>query len=146
RRLALALEETARDASRRVGVLTVVHREGEEIDPLPRAAGVAGRDEHHRIAHAHDDGAVGLPGPLARLDAQRAAAERNLTFVHNYPSQSSESECRERMLKSAGCRVRSAECGRSVRSAGCRECGESAACTITVRRVSSTACSVSATP
>ena len=58
-----------------VGVLAVVHGEREEVDALAGAAGVAGRDEDHRVAHPDDDRAVGLLGPLASLDRQGTAAE-----------------------------------------------------------------------
>ena len=69
-RLAFALEEAAGDAARGVGVFAVVDRERQEVDAFARARRVARRDEHHRVAQADDDGAVGLLGQLAGLDRQ----------------------------------------------------------------------------
>ena len=69
-RLAFALEEAAGDASRRVGVFAVVDRQRQEIDPFARTGGTAGRDEHHRVAEADDDGAVGLFGQLAGFETE----------------------------------------------------------------------------
>ena len=40
--------------------------------PSRGARGVTRRDEHHRVAHADDDGAVGLLGQPAGLDRQGA--------------------------------------------------------------------------
>ena len=68
RGLAFALEEAARDASRGVGVFTVVDREREEIDPFARRCRTARRDEHHRVAEADDDGAARLLGELAGFE------------------------------------------------------------------------------
>ena len=35
---------------------------------------------HHRVAHAHDDGAVGLLGQSARLDGEGVLADLNLAL------------------------------------------------------------------
>ena len=73
------------NAARRVGVLAVVHRERQEIDALAGVGGVAGGDEHHRVAVADDGRAVGLLGQLARLDGQGLLAQSQFTFVHVTP-------------------------------------------------------------
>ena len=80
--LAFALEEAARDAARRVGVFTVVDRERKEVDALAGARRVAGRDDHHRVAHADDGGAVGLLGQPTRLDGEGVRADLNLALDH----------------------------------------------------------------
>ena len=68
RRLAFTLEEPAGDASGRVGVLAVVDRQGEEINPLAGAGRTAGGDEDHGVARTDDDRTVGLLGEFAGLD------------------------------------------------------------------------------
>ena len=73
--LALALEEPAGNATRRVGVLAVVDGQRQEVNAFAGAARAAGRDEHHGVAHADDHRAVGLLCPLARLDRQRPTPE-----------------------------------------------------------------------
>ena len=80
-RLALALEESARDAARRVGVFAVVDREREKVDAVARVGRVAGGDDDHRVARADDDGAVGLFGQLAGFDRKRAGAERDFASM-----------------------------------------------------------------
>jgi hypothetical protein len=73
---ALALEEAARDAPRRVGLLLVVDGEREEIlARLDLAAADAGH-QHHGVVHGHEHGAVGLAGDLSRLERHLVAAER----------------------------------------------------------------------
>ena len=57
-----ALDESARDASGGVGVLAVVHREGEEVDALAGVGVGASGGENHVIANAHDAGTVCLLG------------------------------------------------------------------------------------
>ena len=74
--LAFALEEAAGNAARGIGVFTVVDRQRQEINSFARARGVACGDEHHGVAHADHDGAVGLLGEAARLDRQGMGAER----------------------------------------------------------------------
>ena len=44
--------------------------------PTRGVRGVAGGDDHHRVARADDDGAVGLLGELAGFNGDRAGAER----------------------------------------------------------------------
>ena len=68
RRLAFALEEAAGDAARRVGVLAIVDRQRQEVDPLARVRRAAGGDEHDRVAEADDDRAAGLFGQLAGFE------------------------------------------------------------------------------
>jgi hypothetical protein len=68
--LAFALEEAAGNAAGGIGVFAVVDGERQEIDSFTRARGVTRRDEHHRVADADDDAAVGLFGEPARLDRQ----------------------------------------------------------------------------
>ena len=81
-RLAFALEESAGDAARRVGVFLVVDRQREEVDAFARVGRRAGGDEHHRVARADDDGAVGLLGQPAGLDGDGPAADGNFACVH----------------------------------------------------------------
>src|SRR5439155_22151793 len=76
-RLALALEETAGNAARGVGVFAVVDRERQEIDPFARRRGATGRHEDDRIAESDDDGSARLLGELAGLKLQRLAADGN---------------------------------------------------------------------
>ena len=65
---ALPAEERAGDLARRVHPLLDVDGQGEEVGPLPHASRRGGGDEHHGVADAPDDGAVGLHGELARLE------------------------------------------------------------------------------
>jgi hypothetical protein len=80
-RLAFALEEAARDAPRRVGVLAVVDGQREEVDSLACVRRAAGGDEHHRIAGADDDRAVGLLGQFARLEGDGARSNLDLALL-----------------------------------------------------------------
>ena len=73
--LALALEEAAGNASRRVGVFAVIDREREEVDALAWAVGAAGGDEHHRVARADNHRAAGLFGQLARFEPDGTLAD-----------------------------------------------------------------------
>ena len=81
-RFAFALEESAGDAARRVGVLAVIDGQRQEVDALTRGGRMAGGDEHHRVALPDDDGSVRLLGQLACLDRQVLLADLNLTLVH----------------------------------------------------------------
>ena len=81
-RLAFALEEPAGDASRGVGVLLVVAGERQEIDPFARVGVRAGGHQHHRVAQADDDGAVGLLGDAPGFDGNRASADGNVACMH----------------------------------------------------------------
>ena len=81
-RLALALEEATRDPSGGVGVLAVVDGERKEVDALAGARRRARRDDDHRVAVAHRDGAVRLLGQLARIDGERPSADLYLGRVH----------------------------------------------------------------
>ena len=66
---ALALEEAAGDLPGGVHALLDVDGEREEVRALARLHPPLRRREHHRLAGADDDGAVGLLGELARLEA-----------------------------------------------------------------------------
>ena len=81
-RLAFALEEAAGDPARRVGVLAVVDRQRQEVDALARVRRGAGGHEHHRVARAHDDGAVRLLGQPAGLDRQRLSPDGDVACMH----------------------------------------------------------------
>ena len=77
RGLALALEEAAGDASRRVGVFAVVDRQREEVD-VARAGGARSGHEHHGVAGSDDHRAVGLLGELAGFEGHRAGSDLDL--------------------------------------------------------------------
>jgi len=81
-RLPLALEEPARDPARGVRVLAVVHRQRQEVDPLPLGGRVARGDQDDRVAEPDHDRAVGLLGQLARLEGQDPAPDGEFTLVH----------------------------------------------------------------
>ena len=77
-----ALDESARDASRGVGVLAVVNREREKVDALAGIGVGAGGGENHVFANAHDAGAVCLLGQLAGFKANGlTAVQLNCYFV-----------------------------------------------------------------
>src|SRR6185503_11537191 len=79
---ALALEEAARNAPRRVGVLTVVDGQRQEVDAFPRVGRAARRDQYDGIAVAHDDGAAGLLGEFAGFESKGVAADGEFTRSH----------------------------------------------------------------
>ncbi len=81
-RFAFALEEAARNPAGRVGVLTVVDRQRQEIDAFARVRRRTGGHEDHGVARAHDNGAVGLLGQPARLDRQRLSPESDVACMH----------------------------------------------------------------
>ena len=62
----LALEEAAGDLARGVHPLFDVDGEREEVRALAGLHPALGRRQHHRVAGAHDHGAVGLLGQLPR--------------------------------------------------------------------------------
>ena len=74
RKLAFALLEAAGDAAGRVGLLDVIHGEGEEI--LAGLGGLGGDDggEHGGLAPAREHGAVGLTGDAAGFQHELAPA------------------------------------------------------------------------
>src|SRR4051812_35005619 len=74
---ALALEEAAGDLARGVRALLDVDGQREEVRAFARFRPALRRREHHRVAGADDDGAVGLLGELARL-------EGDLTFANGH--------------------------------------------------------------
>jgi hypothetical protein len=73
RRRALTLEEAAGDLARGVGLLAVVEREGEEVDPLARGRDRGAR-EHDRLAVRHHHRAGSQSRHPTRLDRERLAA------------------------------------------------------------------------
>ncbi len=75
-RPALALEEAAGDLPGGVHPLLDVDREREEIGALAGLRPSLGGRQDHRLARADDDGAVGLLGELAGLEADVLAAHR----------------------------------------------------------------------
>ena len=77
-RPALALEEPAGDLARGVGVLAVVHGQGQEVHAHPRLLLRAGGGQHHRVAQADEDRAVGLLGHAPGLDGQGVPAQGHL--------------------------------------------------------------------
>ena len=64
----LALEEAAGDLAGGVHALFDVDGEREEVRSLACFWSALGRGQHHRVARADDDGAVGLLGELAGLE------------------------------------------------------------------------------
>ena len=81
-RFAFALEEATRNPSRGVGVFAVVNRQRQEIDAFARVGRSAGRDEHHGVAGAHDDRAVGLFREAAGFDRQGVPTDRDIASMH----------------------------------------------------------------
>ncbi len=81
-RLAFALEEPAGDPPRGVGILLVVARQRQEVDPFARIRVRAGAHQNHGVAHAHDDGAVRLLGEASGLDGDRASADGDVACIH----------------------------------------------------------------
>ena len=71
----LTLEEAARDLPGGVRALLDVDREREEVRAFARLRPAHGRREHHRVAGAHDDGAVRLLGELACLEGDLFSAD-----------------------------------------------------------------------
>ena len=64
----LALEETAGNASRGVGLFLIIDGQRKEIAARCRLLEAHRRDQHHRVAHGHEHRAVGLTCEFARLD------------------------------------------------------------------------------
>ena len=83
--LGFALEEAARDLAGGVGLLDVIHRQGEEV--LAGLGGLGGdhSGQHHGVVNIHQHGAGGLAGDLARFhdDGLVAPLERLGDFVEN---------------------------------------------------------------
>ena len=77
RRPSFALEEAARDHAGGRRLLAVVDRQRKEIDVVAGLLALR-RRQHHRVAVAHDDGAVGLARHAAGLERQLAAADLTL--------------------------------------------------------------------
>ena len=71
----LALEEAAGDLARGVHPLFDVDGEREEVGALAGLHPALGRRQHHRVAGAHDHGAVGLLGQLPRLERNLLPAD-----------------------------------------------------------------------
>ncbi len=77
-----ALDESARNASRGIGVLAVVDREREKVDALAGVGVGAGGGENHVVANAHNAGAVGLLGQFSGFKMNGlAAVQLNRYFV-----------------------------------------------------------------
>src|SRR5690606_37831303 len=57
-------------------------REGKEVDAFARIGGAAGGDQHHRVAHADDDGAVGLLGELAGFNGETVPSDLDVTLLN----------------------------------------------------------------
>ena len=74
-RAPLALEEAAGDLPGGVHPLLDVDGQREEVRALARLHPALGGREHHRLAGADDDGAVGLLGQLAGLEADFLVAD-----------------------------------------------------------------------
>ncbi len=74
RRPSFALDEAAGNASAGVGVLAVVHRQGEEIDAQAGIGVGAGGGQHHVIVGAHHAGTVGLLGQMSGFKRNGLAA------------------------------------------------------------------------
>ena len=115
-RLAFALEEAAGDAARRVGVFAVVDRQRQEVDAFARVRRVAGGDEHHRVAEAHDDRAVGLLGQLAGFEGDGLGTDGDVTRVHSLASMNarSGSRCGARPATGVCARTRERQVARRV--------------------------------
>jgi hypothetical protein len=67
-RATLALEEAAGDLAGGVHALLDVDRQREEVRALARLGAALRSRQHHRLAGADDDGAVGLLRELPRLE------------------------------------------------------------------------------
>ena len=65
---ALALEEAAGNAAGGIGLLLIVDREGKEVATGRRLFHAHRGDEHHRLAHADENGAVGLTREFSRFE------------------------------------------------------------------------------
>src|SRR5581483_12436441 len=76
-RAPLALEEAARDLPGGVHPLLDVDRQREEVRALARLHPPLCGREHHRLARADDDRAVGLLGELARLEGDLLVTDRD---------------------------------------------------------------------
>ena len=87
-RTALTAEERAGDASRGVHPLLDIDRQGEEVEVVfGLLAGRGGRQQHGLVVEVGDDGAGGLLGQPAGLEADGAGAEAPVVdhgggFVH----------------------------------------------------------------
>ncbi len=85
-RLPLAFEKAAWDPARRVGVLTIVDRERQEVDSFAGTCRIAGRDEDNRVAQPDEHGPVGLLGQLACFNRESARAESEFACMHGVHS------------------------------------------------------------
>ena len=79
----LAFDKTARDLPGGVGVLAVVHREGEEPGSRFRIVGHAGGDENRGIARSDDNRAVRLSGHLAGFQGDCPATQIDFNCVRH---------------------------------------------------------------
>ncbi|MNT21423.1 hypothetical protein D3C72_1567620 [compost metagenome] len=65
--LGFALEEAARDLACSVGLLDVVHRQGEEVLSWLGTLGCHHGGQHHGVINVHQHSAGGLAGDLTRF-------------------------------------------------------------------------------
>ena len=75
---ALALEEAAGDAAARVGLLAILHGEGQEVPALESGPRGDRGGEHHGPAAADDHGPVGLLRNLTGFDGERHVVDLHL--------------------------------------------------------------------
>src|SRR5207249_2168687 len=85
-RLALTFEEAAWNAPGRVGVLSVIDRQGKEVDAFTSVGGSTRRDEHDRIAVADHDGSARLLGKFPGLEPHGALADDEFARSHDKAS------------------------------------------------------------
>ena len=85
----LPLDESAGNLAGRIHLFLIINRQREEIDPFPGFCGSRGRHQHHRIAIAHENCAIGLLRHLAVLDGQGASTQLHLKTVHIVSSKNS---------------------------------------------------------
>ena len=88
-RAAFALHEGTGDLAHGVKLFFIIHRKGEEVDPVARLRGHGGGAQHGGLTIADEAGAVGQLRHFAGFHLQRAAGEfgfKNLEiFKHTKP-------------------------------------------------------------
>ena len=82
-RAPLALEEAAGDLPGGVGPFLIVHRQGEEVDPLAGLLGGHGRHQDHRVPVAHPGCAVRGAGHAPRLDGEGPPPQVDLAPIRH---------------------------------------------------------------
>ena len=78
---ALSSQIAAGDPAHGVELLFIIHREGEEVDAVPRLSRCGSRNVHYGLAVTNQTRAVGELGHLAGLDNQRSAREICLEYA-----------------------------------------------------------------